>query len=277
MSDTYTKLFSSITESTVWGESYATRIVWVTMLAMADAKGAVYGSVPGLARRANVTLQEVEQALAAFMAPDAYSRTKDEDGRRIEEIDGGWRLINHAKYSAVRNAEERREYKRKWDQEHRGKGKQPSDKSDTNPTNPTGAATPAPALTPTPEDQQQASAAAPTLAGLACRLMREAGCGQTNPSHPDLIAALAEGVTPEALADTAREAIAAGVRKPFAYAITTARGRRADGAKPSPGATHVPAHQRGNPGRRLSAVEQVEHAINDRREREAREGRTLDA
>jgi hypothetical protein len=66
VSDTYTKLFSSITESTVWGESYATRIVWVTMLAMADAKGAVYGSVPGLARRANVTLQEVEQALAAF-------------------------------------------------------------------------------------------------------------------------------------------------------------------------------------------------------------------
>lgn len=277
MSDTYTKLFSSITESTVWGESYATRIVWVTMLAMADAKGAVYGSVPGLARRANVTLQEVEQALAAFMAPDAYSRTKDEDGRRIEEIDGGWRLINHAKYSAVRNAEERREYKRKWDQENRSKSKKPSDKSDTNPTNPTGAATPAPTPTPTQEDQQQASAAAPTLAGLACRLMREAGCGQTNPSHPDLIAALAEGVTPEALADTAREAITAGVRKPFAYAITTARGRHADGAKPSPGASHVPTHQRGNPGRRLSAVEQVEHAINDRREREAREGRTFDA
>lgn len=153
VSDTYTKLFSSITESTVWGESYATRIVWVTMLAMADAKGAVYGSVPGLARRANVTLQEVETALAAFMAPDAYSRTKDEDGRRIEEIDGGWRLINHAKYSAVRNAEERREYKRKWDQENRSKSKKPSDKSDSNPTNPTGAATPA--LTPTPEDQEQ--------------------------------------------------------------------------------------------------------------------------
>ncbi len=275
MSDTYTKLFSSITESTVWGESYATRIVWVTMLAMADARGAVYGSVPGLARRANVTLQEVEQALAAFTSPDAYSRTKDEDGRRVEDVDGGWRLINHAKYSAVRNADERRDYKRKWDQENRAKGKRPSDKSDTNPTNPTSAATPTP--TPTQEDQQQASAAAPTLAGLACRLMREAGCVQTNPSHPDLIAALSEGVTPEALADTVREAITANVRKPFAYAITTARGRHADGASPTPGASHVQAHQRGNPGRRLSAVEQVEHAIHDRREREAREGRTFDA
>lgn len=255
MSDTYTKLFSSITESTVWGESYATRIVWVTMLAMADAKGAVYGSVPGLARRANVTLHEAEQALAAFMAPDAYSRTKDEDGRRIEEIDGGWRLINHAKYSAVRNAEERREYKRKWDQENRAKGKKPPDKSDTNPTNPTSAATPALTPTPTQEDQQQASAAAPTLAGLACRLMREAGCGQTNPSHPDLIAALAEGVTPQALADTVREALAANVRKPFAYAITTARGRRAEGAKTITGATHVQAHPGG--GSRASLADQA--------------------
>lgn len=163
MSDTYTKLFSSITESTVWGESYATRIVWVTMLAMADAKGAVYGSVPGLARRANVTLEEVEHALAAFLSPDPYSRTKADDGRRIEDIDGGWRLVNHAKYSAVRNAEERREYKRKWDRENRPGGKRSGEPSDTNPTetrqnptNPTVPATPTP--TPTPEDQELESA-----------------------------------------------------------------------------------------------------------------------
>lgn len=120
MSDTYTKLFSSITESTVWGESYPTRIVWVTMLAMADARGNVYGAVPGLARRANVTLQEVEAALAAFLAPDPYSRTQAGDGRRIEAIDGGWTLINHGKYAAVRNGDERKEYQRQWDREHRG-------------------------------------------------------------------------------------------------------------------------------------------------------------
>jgi uncharacterized protein YdaU (DUF1376 family) len=112
-----------------------------------------------------------------------------------------------------------------------------------------------------------------TTAGLACRLMREAGCVQTNPSHPDLIAALAEGVTPEALADTVREAIAGNVRKPFAYAITTARGRHADGAR---GVAHEPASARGN-GRRLSAVEQVEHAIAERKQREAAAGRVLDA
>lgn len=164
MSDTYTKLFSSITESTVWGEPYSTRIVWVTMLAMADARGNVYGAIPGLARRANVTLQETEAALAAFLAPDPYSRTKDEDGRRIEGIDGGWRLINHAKYGAVRGADERAAYKREWDRNNRPSGHQRAKgleqvQSDSptevrqNPTNPTGP-TP-PALTPTPDKAEQ--------------------------------------------------------------------------------------------------------------------------
>lgn len=98
MSDTYTKLFSSITESTIVSEPVATRWLWVTMLAMADAGGCVYGSVPGLARRANITLAETEAALATFYAPDSYSRTKEHEGRRIEDIDGGWRLLNHGKY-----------------------------------------------------------------------------------------------------------------------------------------------------------------------------------
>lgn len=162
MSDTYTKLFSSITESTVWGEPYATRVIWVAMLAMADARGNVYGSLPGLARRANVTLEEVERALSSFLAPDPYSRTRDEDGRRIDMIDGGWHLINHGKYGAVRNADERREYKREWDRKHRGKAAKSEeapdnnpDAPDTNPTNPTDTTPPAPALALTPEDQEQ--------------------------------------------------------------------------------------------------------------------------
>lgn len=71
-----------------------------------------------------------------------------------------------------------------------------------------------------------------TAAGLACRLMREAGCARTNPSHPDLLAALAEGITAQVLADTVREAIDGGKTNPFTYAITTARSRRAEGARP---------------------------------------------
>ena len=133
MANSFTKLFSSITESTVWCESHATRIVWITMLAMADRKGRVSASVPGLANRARVTLEECEHALSRFMEPDRYSRTPDNDGRRIEKIDGGWVLLNYAKYREMRDHDARVEYQREWDRTHRSKSPEnptDSDKSD---------------------------------------------------------------------------------------------------------------------------------------------------
>lgn len=54
--------------------------------------------------------------------------------------------------------------------------------------------------------------------------MREAGCLDVNPSHPNLLAALAEGVTPDQLRDLALELPG----KRFAYLIATARSRRVD-------------------------------------------------
>jgi hypothetical protein len=123
VSDTYTKLFSSITASTIWQEPDGTRLTWITMLAMAKKDGCVYGSVPGLAHQAKVSVEAVRTALACFLAPDPDSRTKDFDGRRIEEIDGGWRLLNHEKFRQIRSAEERREYMREYMRAKRGKEK----------------------------------------------------------------------------------------------------------------------------------------------------------
>lgn len=111
---TFTKLFSSITESTVWMEPANIRLVWITMLAMSDRRGRVWASVPGLASRARVPEDDCRKALKMFMGPDPDSRTKDNEGRRIEPIDGGWRLLNHAKYRAIRDEEAIRESKRKY-------------------------------------------------------------------------------------------------------------------------------------------------------------------
>lgn len=119
MSDSYTKLFSSITASTIVSEPLATRWLWVTMLAMADQNGHVWGSIPGLARIANIAISDVESGLQAFLSPDPYSRTKENEGRRISEVDGGWLLLNHGKYRAIRSAEERREYMREYMRQRR--------------------------------------------------------------------------------------------------------------------------------------------------------------
>src|SRR6187549_3814946 len=116
----FTKLFSTITDSSVWAEDHATRIVWVTMLAMADIRGEVHAAVPGLARRAVVTLEEAEAALAKLLSPDPYSRSPEHDGRRLEPIPGGWRLLNHAKYKSLLSDEASRARKREWWRRHKG-------------------------------------------------------------------------------------------------------------------------------------------------------------
>ena len=105
----YTKLFNSIVTSTIWTEDDKTRIVWVTMLALADKNGEVQGSVPGLARVAGVPVDATREAIAKFLAPDLDSRTKDDEGKRIEEIDGGWALLNHDKYRAMASKDERKD------------------------------------------------------------------------------------------------------------------------------------------------------------------------
>jgi len=104
----YTKLFSSITESTVWCEPAGTRLVWITLLAKCDMFGRFAGSIPGLARLANVSLEDTSRALETLLSPDPYSRTPDKEGRRLEVIEGGWRLLNHEKYRDMRDEERRR-------------------------------------------------------------------------------------------------------------------------------------------------------------------------
>lgn len=111
---TFTKLFSSITESTVWREPANVRLVWITMLAMADRRGRVWASILGLADRARVPDADCRTAIKTFISPDPDSRTKEHEGRRIEEIDGGWRLLNHEKYRAIRDVEAIKESKRNY-------------------------------------------------------------------------------------------------------------------------------------------------------------------
>ena len=118
MGQTFVKLFSSITDSTIWAEPDRTRLVWITLLAMADAQGCIWASIPGLANRARVPVEDCRTALDTFLTPDRDSRTPDNEGRRIEIIDGGWRLLNYTRFREMKNEEARkaskREYMRRW-------------------------------------------------------------------------------------------------------------------------------------------------------------------
>ncbi len=118
----YTKLFSHIVHSTIWREPDHVRIVWVTMLALKDTHGDVMASVPGLADAARVTEEQCEDALRRLLAPDPRSRSKDLEGRRLVEIDGGWHCVNHEKYKRMMSIEDRRERDRERKRAERVRG-----------------------------------------------------------------------------------------------------------------------------------------------------------
>jgi hypothetical protein len=105
----FTKLFSGLVHSTVWREEMHVKVVWITMLALADRNGRVLASMPGLADASRVSLEQCEEALKRLSAPDKHSRTKTNEGRRIREVDGGWELLNYVKYRNLRDDENRRQ------------------------------------------------------------------------------------------------------------------------------------------------------------------------
>lgn len=118
----YTKLFGSLLASTIWREDDKVRIVWITLLAMADKRGIAEGSIPGIADLARVSVEDCERALTRLQQPDRFSRSTENDGRRIAPTDGGFQILNHAKYRDRMSAEERREYRQKWMAERRAAG-----------------------------------------------------------------------------------------------------------------------------------------------------------
>jgi hypothetical protein len=132
MYDGYTKLFSSIITSTIWQESKETKLVWITMLAMKDYQGNVPGSIPGLAHIAGVSIEDCQKAIEKLKSPDPYSRTKDFEGRRIEDIEGGWIILNANKYREKRDPATRREQTRKAVQKYRDNAKEDTESCNHN-------------------------------------------------------------------------------------------------------------------------------------------------
>lgn len=154
----FVKLYGSILYSTVWLEPLPTKVVWITMLALADADGVVAAAIPGLAKMAGVTRNECEIAIETLLAPDADSKTIEHEGRRIEAVEGGWLILNHRKYREMRTETQiaTAERVRKHRQEKKG-----ADVTVTNVTKVTrrnGVKPPETPVTPEEEEEEEAEA-----------------------------------------------------------------------------------------------------------------------
>ena len=98
----YNKLFTKILDSSIWLAPDPVRLVWITLIAAMDEDGnCMFACAANVAARARVTVEQAEQALADFAAPDRNSGDPENEGRRIERIPGGWHLLNAHKYRAM--------------------------------------------------------------------------------------------------------------------------------------------------------------------------------
>ena len=87
----YNKLFSRILDSSIWLESEATRLCWLTCLAVMDQDGFVeLAAVGNLANRARVSLEAAQEAVRCLESPDPDSSDPEHEGRRLERVPGGW-------------------------------------------------------------------------------------------------------------------------------------------------------------------------------------------
>jgi hypothetical protein len=123
----FAKVFYQIFESSI-SEDYVSRHVFMDLLVLADEEGVVDKTPEAIARITNVPLEVVRRCIEILSQPDDKSRTVEEDGRRLclidEHRDWGWRIVNYAKYRAIRDEEARRVANRSYKRDQRAREKQ---------------------------------------------------------------------------------------------------------------------------------------------------------
>jgi hypothetical protein len=115
----YGKLFASTFTGSMVGAGPVVFAVWGYSIAHAvdsqvELNPVLLSTVLGCPR------EQIDTAIGVLCAPDPNSRSKADDGRRlVREGQFAFRVVNHAKYNAMRHEGDRREYNRIKQREHR--------------------------------------------------------------------------------------------------------------------------------------------------------------
>jgi hypothetical protein len=118
----YNKLFTRILDGSIWLEDDATRIVWITLLAVMDENGfCPFASPANVAIRARVAPAVAIAALKKFESPDPLTPEAEHEGRRIKRVPGGYMVLNAVKHREQVTREEIRRQTRERVQRLRDK------------------------------------------------------------------------------------------------------------------------------------------------------------
>ncbi len=119
----YTKLDKDIIYSSLWAMKPEFCKVWITILALKNREQMVTQNVTGMARIACLPLAVVEEAIAMFESPDPQSTSKEEGGRKLIRMKGGWLVVNGEAYEGMGWSDEKREWERNRKSKYRDKKK----------------------------------------------------------------------------------------------------------------------------------------------------------
>lgn len=94
----FTKLDENILLSSIMSEDANTFKVWIALLASCKANGISPATIPYLSSVCRIDIKTIEKSIEKLSSPDKYSRSLENEGRRIERVDGGFKIINYQKY-----------------------------------------------------------------------------------------------------------------------------------------------------------------------------------
>jgi hypothetical protein len=107
----YGKLFEQMYDGTL-AENWKALITFQQMIILCDDSGIVDLTPSAISRRTGIPLEHIESGIETLESEDPYSRTPDENGRRIARLDDhrpwGWRIINHQKYKQMASYEDKK-------------------------------------------------------------------------------------------------------------------------------------------------------------------------
>jgi hypothetical protein len=127
----FTKLDDAFASSSIFSLGLPAVGFWAYLMSQADARGVVRATVPDMAARCRVSPEDVERFLELLQQPDRWSRTPDNEGRRVEVVrDPEWAvvLLNHGKYrerdhtAAQRMKDRRQRIGSGWDERASAQG-----------------------------------------------------------------------------------------------------------------------------------------------------------
>lgn len=106
----YVKIFAGILESSIASDTKLRRF-FMDLLLIADQDGNVVATRDAIAKRLGTTRDEVDWGIEKLQQPDPDSGNPENDGRRLEPMEGrgyGWTILNYGFYRDIKTASELR-------------------------------------------------------------------------------------------------------------------------------------------------------------------------